>query len=167
MKCPLVIAYGNLLRQDDGLALRAAQLLDQALPIATAKILTTRQLTPELAAELDGVPLVIFLDAALDQEPGTVVAKNVSPQKRMAWSHQLSPGQLTGLAEVLNGATPPAFHVVGGVSRAGFGENLTRSGEQSAERMARAVLEILRTHGSRGSGSAADPNTRGVQSLTG
>ena len=167
MKCPLVIAYGNSLREDDGLALRAAQLLDQAMPPAAAKILATRQLTPELAAELVGVPLVIFLDAALDLEPGVVVAKRVSPQKQTAWSHELSPGQLTGLAEALNGAVPLAFHVLGGVSQAGFGESLTPVGELSARRVAEAALEILRRDSGAASGSATHPDPGRVQSLAG
>ena len=167
MKCPLVIAYGNALREDDGLALRAAKLLEQAMPPAAAQILTTRQLTPELAAELGGVPLVIFLDAALDLDPGVVVAKRVSPQKQTAWSHELSPGQLTGLAEALNGAAPLAFHVMGGLGQAGFGENLTRSGEQSAERVAEAALEILGRYSGDASGSAAHPDSGSVQPLAG
>ncbi len=167
MKRPLIIAYGNSLRQDDGLALRAAQLLEQALPPGSATILAARQLTPEFAAELDGVPLVIFLDASLDLESGAVVAKRVSLQKQTAWSHELSPGQLTGLAGALTGAAPPAFEVMGGVSQVGFGEDLTRAGEQSAERVAEAALEILRRYAAGASGSAAHPDPGSVQSLTG
>jgi len=143
MKLPLVIGYGNRLRQDDGLGWRAAELLEQAMPRDAVRILECRQLTPELAAELDGAPVVVFLDAALDLEPGSVVAKCISAENQMVWSHDLSPEQLTGLAEILAGSQRPVFQITGGVYQTGFGENLTPGGEQCAKRMAAAAIELL------------------------
>jgi hydrogenase maturation protease len=151
MKLPLVIGYGNPLRQDDGLGWRAAELLEQALPQGAVRIIETQQLTPELAAELEGAPIVVLLDSALDLEPGTVAAKRVSAENRMAWPHDLSAEQLAGLTEALTGLAAPVFQITGGIAQIGFGENLTPDGELSAKRMATAALELLQEYtGARG-----------------
>jgi hydrogenase maturation protease len=161
MKLPLVIGYGNTLRQDDGLGWRAAELLERTMPRGLARILECRQLTPELSAEFDGAPVVIFLDAALDTEPGTVVSKRVSSEKQMVWSHDLSPGQLAGLTEALTGATPAVFQITGGVRRTGFGEDLAPEGEESAKRMAKAAIELLQEYtGSTASGGPSESASR-------
>ena len=144
MSRPLVIGYGNPLRQDDGLGWRAAELLERAMPAREVRILEARQLTPELTAELGGAPLVIFLDAAVDLEPGAVVTKRVLPENKTVWSHDLSPAQLTGLTDLLTGTERPAFQITGGVCQIGFGEHVTPGGEESAKRMAEAAIELLR-----------------------
>jgi len=143
MTRPVVIGYGNRLRQDDGLGCRAAELLDRMAPPGGVRILECRQLMPELAVQLEGAPVVIFLDAALDLEPGAVVAKRISAENQMVWLHDLSPAQLTGLIEVLTGTTRPVFQITGGVSQTGFGEHLTPVGEQCAKRMAEAAIDLL------------------------
>jgi hydrogenase maturation protease len=149
MKRPLVIGYGNRLRQDDGLGWRAAELLERAIHPGAVRILESFQLTPELAADLEGASVVIFLDAALDLEPGMVVTKRISPENQMVWSHDLSCAQLTAFTEALTGTERPVFQITGGVYQAGFGENLTPCGEQSAMRMAEAAVELLREYTNR------------------
>ena len=143
MKLPVVIGYGNCLRQDDGLGSRAAELLERSLPPDVVRILECRQLTPELAAELEVAPVVVFFDAALDLEPGMIVAKRISAENQMVWSHDLSPGQLTGLTEMLTGAERPVFHITGGIQQIGFGESLTPGAEHSAKHMAAVARELL------------------------
>jgi hydrogenase maturation protease len=147
MKPPLIIAFGNRLRQDDGLGWRAAALLKRTMLPDRVRIIETHQLTPELAADFEDTPLVLFLDAALDVEPGTVITKKISEASRIVWLHDFSPGQLTALAGLLTGLERPVFQVTGGISEIGFSENLTPAGEKSANRMAEAAFQILQEYG--------------------
>src|ERR1700674_4944054 len=106
MKLPVVIGFGNSLRQDDGLGRKAAQLLEQKLGPGAAAVLECHQLTPELAANLEGAPVVVFFDAAVNQVPGLVRCQNVYPQGPGAWSHNLTPGQLLAVTQHVNGGAP-------------------------------------------------------------
>jgi hydrogenase maturation protease len=144
VKRPLVIGYGNPLRQDDGIGRRAAQLLEHQVAPGTVEILQCRQLTPELAAKLARASTIVFLDAALDRGASGVLCLRVAPVSWGAWSHHLSPGQLVGLIERLAGAAPPSFLITGAIRRMEFGEGLTATGEQTAARMAVMALELLR-----------------------
>ena len=142
MKRPLIIGYGNSLREDDGIGLRAAELVESNLARGEADVLQCHQLTPELAAQVQAASLVIFLDAALDREPGKV---SVIPPYKVgptAWSHHLSPSQLLSLVD----KAPPAYWITCGVSRTGWREGLTVQGEGLAVGMAAAALSLLPDH---------------------
>jgi len=107
----LVIAYGNPLRSDDGLALRAADELERA-SLPDVEIVSAHQLTPELAEQLSRVEGVLFVDAAQDGGPGTLCCEPVTPEPGVIrFSHQLTPPQLLSLAETLYGARPKGFCV--------------------------------------------------------
>jgi hypothetical protein len=75
----LVIAYGNPLRCDDGIAWQAAEELKRELP-DSAEIIYVHQLTPELAENASRAHTVIFLDAARNGAAGHVSCQSVSPQ---------------------------------------------------------------------------------------
>lgn len=137
---PLIIGYGNTLREDDGIGWRAAELLQQKLRPGAADIVQCHQLVPELAAEVEAASVVIFLDAAVDQEPGAVLVAPVEKQEFSPWSHRLSAGQVLQFA---NNA-PPAYLIRGGALRTGWRGGLTVPGEQAAARMAEAVIRLLR-----------------------
>ena len=139
MKPAVVIGYGNPLRQDDAIGRRAAELLKSC----EAEIICCHQLTPELAAALAGAPLAIFLDAAVDQHPGQVLSRRVSPCHSDLTSHHLAPEQLLDLARLLNGDAPPAYLITGGVDRTGIGDTLTPAAERCAARMADVALDLL------------------------
>lgn len=142
MTRPLIIGFGNPLRQDDGLGWRAAQLL-QARADDAAEVLTCHQLTPELAAKLSGARLAIFLDASVDQPPGTIRERVVQPAGCGSFSHHLSPAELLGLARRVNHEACTAVLITGGIFEAGFGDRLTQSGEECAARMAESAWKIL------------------------
>jgi len=139
MKRPLIVGYGNPLREDDGIGWRAAELLERNLAPGTADVLECHQLVPELAAQVEGASMVIFLDAAVDQEPGAVVLAPVERKEFSPWSHHLSAGQVLNLAD----SAPPAFLITGGALRTGWREGLTVSGEQTAAAMAKAAIKLL------------------------
>jgi hydrogenase maturation protease len=112
----LIIAYGNPLRCDDGLAWRAADELEAKFSVADVEILRTHQLAPELAETVSRCEVVIFVDAASAEggngQPGEVRCLPISlPEDRSGFSHQLSPGAVVALALRLYAASPRAFSV--------------------------------------------------------
>lgn len=142
MKRPLIIGYGNSLREDDGIGLRAAELVESNLAPGEADVLQCHQLTPELAAQVQAASLVIFLDAAFDRSPGKVSVIPVYKVGPSAWSHDLSPSQLLGLVD----RAPSAYWITCGVSRTGWREGLTTQAEGLAVGMAAAALSLLPEH---------------------
>ena len=139
MNKPLIVGYGNPLREDDGIGLRAAELVEGSLASGVSDIVQCRQLTPELALRIRSASMVIFLDAALDREPGSVSITPVRSRDSSPWSHHLSPGQLLSLGE----SAPPAYWITCGASAMGWREGLTAEGEQFAANMAAAALSLL------------------------
>jgi len=103
MKHPVIIGYGNPLREDDGLGWRAADLLAARRGLGAATIIQRHQLTPELAATLADAAAVVFLDAAVDIGPGEVRCERLNTEELNGWSHDLGPSQLLGLALDLYG----------------------------------------------------------------
>jgi hydrogenase maturation protease len=142
MKRPLIIGYGNPLREDDGIGLRAAELVESNLAPGEADVLQCHQLTPELAVQVQDASLVIFIDAALDRAPGKVSVIPVYKVGPSAWSHDLSPSQLLSLVD----KAPSAYWITCGVSRTGWREGLTAQGEGLAVAMAAAALSLLPEH---------------------
>lgn len=141
---PLIIGYGNPLREDDGMGWRAAELLEAQLSPGAADVIQCQQLTPELAPRLGDASLVVFLDAACDQHPGVVSSEPVTAEGNSAWTHHLSPAQLLRLSEQLGSAARPAFLVRGGALRMDPGDHLTSVGEKTAIEMARLAQALLR-----------------------
>lgn len=111
----LVIACGNPLRCDDGVAWLVAQEMERQLP-PFAAIIRVHQLTPELAESASHADTVIFIDAALDLEPGKVLCRALTPDLgEVQLSHFLAPPQVLALCRQLYGAEPRAFLIsVGG-----------------------------------------------------
>src|SRR5215469_16524248 len=105
----LVIAYGNPLRCDDGIAWQAAEELKRVLP-GSAQVVCVHQLTPELAESTSRADLVIFLDAATNGEPGNLVCRSLNAEEgELRFSHHLTPEGILGLCERLYSAKPPGF----------------------------------------------------------
>ena len=144
MSCPLVIGYGNSLRQDDGVGLRAADLLEQRLDANECEILGCQQLTPEVAAKLAGPCLAIFLDASVDRPFQSVTVTSVRPKPESGnFSHQFTPEQLLSLSQASYGYAPPAYVVTAGLKDFAFVGQLTADGEACAARMADLAYEII------------------------
>ena len=75
----LIVAYGNPLRSDDGVAWRAAAALQKTFPPERAEILTLHQLGPELAENASRSECVIFVDAAAGPgRPGEIQVRELS-----------------------------------------------------------------------------------------
>jgi len=113
----LIIAYGNPLRSDDGVAWRAADVLGERFSTPDVEILRLHQLAPELADTVCDFDRVIFVDAALSRglgiEPGTVRVEEIRAETPdpARFTHAFSPQKVVGMAAALYGANPRAFAV--------------------------------------------------------
>lgn len=116
----IVIGYGNPLRADDGVGCEVAQRL-AADCADDVEVMSTLQLTPELAEPISRARLVVFVDARVGGEPGRIDCRVVSPLANGsgAFSHDVDPSALLALAGMVYGASPPASVV--SIAGADFG----------------------------------------------
>jgi hydrogenase maturation protease len=128
----LIVAYGNPLRSDDGVAWRAADGLEAKLAKSEVEIVRLHQLAPEIAERANRSDAIIFIDAASDPSslPGEIRVEEIRSERTDAktasrYSHALSPQTVMTLAESLYGAKPRAILVT--VTGANFdhGESLS------------------------------------------
>ncbi len=109
----LIIAYGNPLRSDDGVALRVADGLEEKFSPDDIEVLRPQQLGPELAELASRSRLVIFVDAAAQGNPGEIQIQELSggtPEMKGAlFGHAIPPGAVIGLAGQLYGSSPKAY----------------------------------------------------------
>jgi hydrogenase maturation protease len=119
----VVIGYGNVLRRDDGAGPAVARALESD---ADSRVLVraVHQLTPELAADLAGAKLAIFVDAALSQES---VRYRPLPDTSApsALDHRCDPAWLLGLTAVAFGRRPPCWLVTVPAEDFAFGTELS------------------------------------------
>ena len=152
----VVIAYGNPLRGDDGLAWHAAEELKQR-NFPDVEIMELHQLAPELAETISRSDAVIFVDAAAatgQGKPGEIrVVEMAAPgfgrDSISPFHHQYSPPSLLALAAQLYGARPRAYiaSLVG--KDFGPGERLSPGVENAMpEFLARIEKLILEVTGS-------------------
>ena len=99
----LIIAYGNPLRSDDGVAHRVADGLESRFSADEVEILRPQQLGPELAEAASRSRLVIFVDAASGNgEPGAIQIRELLPSgsdmKASVFGHAIPPAAVIGLA---------------------------------------------------------------------
>lgn len=101
----LLVACGNPLRGDDGVA---AEVLRLAGPAGNCALLSLHQLTPEIAAEIARFDRVIFLDA--DVRALTLTIEPVAARTpRSPLTHAASPGEIVALSRALFGFTGEAI----------------------------------------------------------
>jgi len=132
----LIIAYGNPLRGDDGLAWRAAEGLEK-LHLPDVQITTTHQLTPELAHSVSQASFVVFVDARHSGEPGEIFTQPVIPvSQSVIFTHDFLPGNILHAAAYLYGRCPSAVLV----SLAG--ENFEH-GEKLSDKIIAALPELV------------------------
>lgn len=116
----IVLACGNSLRGDDGIAPYIANCLRKDLQDSETLVYSYQQWTPELAEPISKAGLVIFLDASGNLSPGKIACCSVSPVSNAPGSltHQTSPAGLLALAELLYGTRPARAYLltIGGVS---------------------------------------------------
>ena len=104
----LILACGNPLRGDDGVALRIVCSLQGGYADFDTEICCAQQWTPELAESLSKAELAIFVDASAAIPPGELRLEQVSARDEHAGAttHSLNPEQLLTLALQLYQTVP-------------------------------------------------------------
>ncbi len=123
----LIIGWGNPLRGDDGVGWRAAERLAETLKAHDVTVRVSHQLMPEFAEDVSRAEFVVFIDASCDNSPGEVRFERVEPDQApsAAFSHQLSPPGLLGMAARLYGSCPEACFFSVGARSFEYGEKLS------------------------------------------
>lgn len=154
----LIIGFGNTLRRDDGVGVRAAELLaaDPRLGGGDVEVRAAYQLLPEMALDMGAVTLVIFVDADLRGLPGAIELQPIAEDAPRsdaaaradpgASSHHVGGGELIALAAELTGHRPQAVSVGIGIVDTELGEGLSPVVEATMPRVVDAVVRIVQRH---------------------
>jgi hydrogenase maturation protease len=104
----LILACGNPLRGDDAVGWEIAEAVQSASPCADIEIETAHQLAPEMAARISQAAIVVFVDASVTHEPGSVRFERIfsSQSAPGTFTHELNPPALLALAAALYGRSP-------------------------------------------------------------
>jgi hydrogenase maturation protease len=149
MKRLLVIAYGNPLRSDDGVAWQAAEELKRNLP--ASEVICVHQLTPELAETVTRFDLVIFLDAASDGHAGRVNCRGVYAESvKLRFSHYLEPAEIMALCQRLYSAKPEGFLITVHGERFTHGEGMSPAVASAIPHLVAKVNQIVTKLSTRG-----------------
>jgi hydrogenase maturation protease len=149
----LIIAYGNPLRSDDGIAWRAADALDGKFPNTDVEILRLHQLAPEVADACRKRELVLFMDAACvdDVEDGChgeirvrrVSGAEVREHRAGQFSHVYSPSKVLDLARQLYNASPKAYVITVAGENFAHAEYLSRPVESALPELIGRVEQVV------------------------
>jgi len=131
----LIVAYGNPLRSDDGVARLAAEALEDKFSPRDVEIVRLHQLAPEVADDIQNRELVLFIDAAcVDSAEGgrtgeirvhEVSRKEIDERPHEHFTHTYSPARVLCLARELYGAAPRACVITVAGENFGHGERLS------------------------------------------
>jgi len=138
----LLIACGNPLRRDDGVAAEAVQEIRRIA--SNVDIRLVHQLAPELAAEFAGYSAIVLVDA--DKAAGEVRIEKLGEQRASAaLSHHFHPAAVVDLARSLFDFHGDAFlcHIPAMDFRPGCG--LTARGRRQSRRAVIAIGTLLET----------------------
>ena len=137
----LVVGYGNLLRGDDGVGRHVIDALEPLLPEGSA--VSIHQLTPEWAEIISHACLVVFVDAAVGDNPGEVRHLQLGPTVAQPGSHELTPEGILSMAAELYGRCPMAHIVTITGDSFEFSDSLTKPVAASVSIATRIVLELI------------------------
>lgn len=139
-----LFGYGSTLRSDDGVGWRVAALAADDPRFAGVVVHALHQLAPELALDLSGARVAIFVDADVAAPPGTVRVRRVDASAgASATSHHVDAGTLLAIAADLYGAAPPAWAVGVGVTDVEVGEGLSPAVAAALPVVLATILDLL------------------------
>ncbi len=139
MRPSLVIAIGNPLRRDDGVAYHVARALPARPGLLKRKVV---QLTPEIAAEISPYRTVVFVDADAGAHDSRVAPVDEVPAPS-SLTHVSSPAQIVALARALFGFAGQAYVCHVPVADLSAGEGLSSLARQFAKRAAGEIEHIM------------------------
>jgi hydrogenase maturation protease len=110
----IVLACGNALRGDDGIALHVAHQLYGAICDAETEIVCSHQWLPEQAEDLSRADVAVFVDASVALRAGEIRVQSVRANVEVAGvtSHEVSPEKLMRLAREVFGRAPHKAYLV-------------------------------------------------------
>jgi hydrogenase maturation protease len=135
----VVLAIGNTLRGDDGVADHVADLLGARSGVDVRRV---HQLTPELAEELAHATAVVFVDADPRATEARLERLIPAPQ-RSPLTHSVTAGELVMLAEQLYGFQGVAYLCHVPAEDFTEGDSLSEVAEAGARAAAQCVLALL------------------------
>ena len=137
----LVIGYGSALRGDDAVGHHVAEAVHlRALPGVEARSL--HQLGPELAVDLGGVDLVVFVDADVQAE--RIVVRRVHPAEGSGGTtHHMRPEVLLAMTASLALPVPTAVVVGVPVTDLGLSETLSADAAIAVDRAVEVVVRLI------------------------
>lgn len=149
-KC-LVLACGNTLRGDDGLAPWLAEWAAERFRAwVDVRVISRQQWTPELAEEIAHATAVLFLDCAVDSEAGAVGLAPVEAAEYTPgmMTHHLGAAELLGLGRALYSSLPrQAFLLTVGAGSTELGEQFSYAVKaalpEACRRLEETVLRLL------------------------
>ena len=146
MQRQLVLACGNTLRGDDGVGWKIAEALESDPSLSAVRVRIAQQWTPELAEEISGCDVVVFVDCSAISEPGTVsvIPVEVAQSSVGSLTHNVTPGSLLAMSLELYGRIPArsVAVTVGGRSFE-LAEGLTEAVELAIPRAVGAIQQLL------------------------
>ncbi|APW60553.1 hydrogenase maturation protease [Paludisphaera borealis] len=107
----MIIGYGNLLRGEDGVGPRVAEVVS-GWRLPAVSMLIVHQLAPEQAEPLAAANLAIFVDAGVARSCGTTRERPLEPAGvGTAIGHTGDPPSLLTLARIAFGRHPRAWSI--------------------------------------------------------
>jgi hydrogenase maturation protease len=139
----LIVACGNPLRCDDGLAWRAVEELHRLRLPQDVEIIAQHQLTPELASPVSQAERVLFLDAARRGQPGELRCEPVLPLHASgAFTHDFSPASILSLSQELYAKAPQAYVISLRGECFDHGETISATVEATLPRFVEFVVRL-------------------------
>ncbi len=142
----LLLACGNPLRSDDGVAWKIADAFEQNTANIGVKVIVAMQFTPELAEDLRDADTVAFVDASATAATGEVSIVPLTPAEAAprTLTHHMPPDSLLRLAQELYGKLPQrAFAVTVGAESFELGETLSEAVRAAIPQAVAALQEIF------------------------
>jgi len=135
----LVIAIGNPLRRDDGVAHRVVESLDDDMDLEKRFVL---QLTPEIATEMGAFSAAIFVDAHVNSNyPLIRPVDKVLAQ--FPFTHVSSPAEIVAVARSLFGFSGQAYICRIPASDFSEGEGLSTRSNSFVKKAAREIESLV------------------------
>src|SRR5215831_20743754 len=143
----IVLACGNGLRGDDGIALYLAHRLYGRICDAETEIVCSHQWLPEQAEDLSRAQLAVFVDASVGVPAGEIRVQQIavrSGEIASRTSHSLTPERLMSLASEIFGAAPErAFLVTIGGGSFEHGSEFSESVRKAIPAALQQIEELL------------------------
>jgi hydrogenase maturation protease len=146
MASVLIIACGNSLRGDDAVAWRIAQSLANHAVSSDVEIVTSQQLTPEMAESVSRAEYVVFLDASSAEPPGSLslVPIAAAEDRSASMTHRLSPSVILAMSNALYGKAPAdAFLLTVGGESFDLSEGLSAAVSQAVPEAVKRIEALF------------------------